>query len=40
MYDLDDEIGLHVLPDDQQHAGLLRLLNEPEKASGTGQAHD
>jgi hypothetical protein len=31
MYDLDDEVGLHLLPDDQQHAGLLRLLSERER---------
>ena len=29
MYDVDDEIWLHLLPDDQQHAGLLRLLTAP-----------
>jgi hypothetical protein len=27
VYDLDDEGWLHLLPDDQQHAGLLRLLS-------------
>ena len=29
LHDLDDEGWLHLLHDDQQHAGLLRLLSEP-----------
>jgi hypothetical protein len=31
LYDLDDEGELHLLPDDQQHASLLRLLGERKR---------
>jgi len=42
VHDLDDEIWLHMLPDDQQHAGLLRLLkpaptNKPNPRAGASR---
>jgi hypothetical protein len=28
MHDPHDEVGLHLLPDDERHAGLLLLIRE------------